>query len=573
MDAKRRAAIIKKIVSSKAFDRYSRFDPNYTIQNRVWFVTAVVDSVLDGFPRPADSKVELMAHTIVSDANFAVMLERGMEPNIGLDADTRKKERKDCVRRVETIYGVLGEKSALAKEGDDRWMRYRKFIARRRYRGLERMIHQVNPNDKGFMRYPHECEKDQTWRVNIDAQPKWKKASPGPDGVPLIVNDGVAADEAVKKIWERSFPKGKECDGNLLDCANAVGCILLDTLFEAADVPPVFEKIMERGPDFLRVINPNQEPGLHLLWDDEDELKTLFSKVEVKESDFQIGDHVVVRNHPIYLNLEPAGLWSAEHSLVANLGNRNPNSGKGIRFGGHGIPNPFTIPVVYDALTRSLQTKLNRVYAIMDRFFRFKLDPSDPLGLPSPQATVLSRTGLQCRDPRTGQMVKFDGFVIFFDFEFDDYTKPPKRGKAATKHDGEAGNPVILFDIREKREIAIAPRIEGNKIEDQISRMNLFPQGDRVPMTLLQRDTFKPGDQYHERTAWGVPFRDEGTVRVHPLFSGPGGTINQFERKQMPTGGSRYFRITTTDPVALVTRPKVNLSDPYVGFLIAMSAI
>ena len=76
MDAKRRAAIIKKIVSSKAFDRYSRFDPNYTIQNRVWFVTAVVDSVLDGFPRPADSKVELMAHTIVSDANFAVMLER-----------------------------------------------------------------------------------------------------------------------------------------------------------------------------------------------------------------------------------------------------------------------------------------------------------------------------------------------------------------------------------------------------------------------------------------------------------------------------------------------------------------
>ena len=153
MDAKRRAAIIKKIVSSKAFDRYSRFDPNYTIQNRVWFVTAVVDWCSMASRAPPTARSRDGSHN-----RLRRQFRRHARARNGAQYRARRghqeDERKDWVRRVETIYGVLGENSALAKEGDDRWMRYRKFIARRRYRGLERMIHQVNPNEQGVHALP-----------------------------------------------------------------------------------------------------------------------------------------------------------------------------------------------------------------------------------------------------------------------------------------------------------------------------------------------------------------------------------------------------------------------------------
>jgi hypothetical protein len=576
VDTKRRAAIIKTLVNGKFLDKYSSFDPNYSPQNRVWFVSAIVDAVINAFPRPDDDKVEGLAREIIGDANYAVMLDRELEPSVGLDIKLRKTERKDVVRRVEAIYGVFAQKKELVTYGVETsrsklLVALRKFVASRRYRGVVRMIYQVNPNSNGFMRYPHECETDQHWRVNVDAQPLWKKT--GTFDVPLTVADNAAPDVAAKQIWEKPFLKGHECEGNLLDCANAACCILMDTLFEAADPAMFLKAIQQRAPGYLLIVNPNKEQGTHFLWDKETEWHNVFSKELVREADFQIGDHVVVQNHGLYLSLIPQGLWSAEHSLVTNLGNRNASDGKGLRFGGHGLDDPFSMATIYDDLIKTLQTHLHRIYTIADLFLRFMRDPTDPAGIP--QGQVATRPNLEVKDPRTQKKIKFDGYELYFDFVYDNYRKPPKGGKRPTLKEGEGANPVVVFDIKQNNEIAIAPTTEKNTILDQMAKMNT----SEVPiMIFIQRvpGTPAPGENYYARAAWQVPYVDAATNKgsFHPLFGGPGGTFKQLERKQMPTGDGRYFRADPeSESGATITRPNVDTDDAYLNYLAGISAI
>lgn len=119
MDSKRRAAIIKTLLSGKGLEKYSRFDPNYSAENRRWFVSAVVDAVLNDTPSWEEDKVESRARAIISDANFSLQFDRDMEPNIGLEPSFKKLERKERARRVEALYGVIAQKKELAKDADD----------------------------------------------------------------------------------------------------------------------------------------------------------------------------------------------------------------------------------------------------------------------------------------------------------------------------------------------------------------------------------------------------------------------------------------------------------------------
>lgn len=592
MDSKRRASIIKTLLSGKGLEKYSRFDPNYSAENRRWFVSAVVDAVLNDTPSWEEDKVESRARAIISDANFSLQFDRDMEPNIGLEPSVKKLERKELARRVEALYGVIAQKKDLAKDADDSskpLVQLRRFVARRRYRGVMRMVYQVNPNSLGFMRYPYDCADNVHWRVNIDAQPFWTPLGTGDVPLTLVKIDtdhdnqpdaDVDAADAAASIWSRPFPKNEsdptaheECKSNLLDCATATSCVLIDTLFEAIDPSPFFKSFNKRAPNQLQIVNPHKNQGTHYLWEDESEWRNVFSKDLVLEADFQIGDHVVVQNHGLYPALVPGGLWVAEHSLVTNLGNRNPNSGKGIRFGGHGLDDPFTMPTVYDHLIKELQTQLHRTFKIADLFLRIqRKDPADPSEVPA--GNVIVSPNLEVKDPRTQQKIKFDGYTIFFDVTYDNYKKPPKKGRRPTITEGEGDNPLVIFDIKETNEIAIARPTLKNKLVDQMGRMN---QATDSIMVFIKRvpGTPAPGENYYARSAWQVPYVDNTTDKVvfHPLFGGPKGSFVQLERKQMPTGVGRYFRNDPDQAGAFITRPKIDITNLYTGYLRSVGAI
>ena len=186
----------------------------------------------------------------------------------------------------------------------------------------------------------------------------------------------------------------------------------MDTLFEADDPKAFFKAIKNRAPNHLVIVNPNTGQDTHYLWEKETESSKVFSKEMVLERDFQVGDHVVIQNHGLYPVLIPGGVWGAEHSLVTDLGNRKPNDGKGIRFGGHGIDKPFTIAEIYDHLIKDLQTHLHRTFKIADLFLRImRADPADPHGVPA--GNVIKTPNLEVMDPRTQTKIKFDGYLVF----------------------------------------------------------------------------------------------------------------------------------------------------------------
>lgn len=574
--AARRDNLFKKLRSA------SGFDPNYSVQNREWFIGAVLDAVLAADSTRTDTQIETDVRAVITAANGFAKAERKFKVGVPLNADLEKLERKDVSRRVEVIYGVIGLNHKLAdtSSGD-----LRQFLQKRRYRGVVRMVHQVNPNaTRGFMHYPYDCPGNDTWRVNIDAQPFWKKTSAA--DVPLTVvdkidtnNDGqpdqdVDPHEAAAKIWAKPFLKADVCKGNLLECATAASCILMDTLFEAADAKALFKSIKNRAPNHLLIVNPNKGQDTHYLWEKETETRNVFSRQMVAEADFQVGDHVVVQNHGLYPALIPGGVWGAEHSLVTDLGNRKPNDGKGIRFGGHGIPEPFTIASVYDRLIKKLQTEMHRTFKIADLFLRLlRADPADPSPIPAGQA--IKTPNLEVKDPRTQTKIKFDGYEIFFDVTYDDYEKEPKAGKRPTLTEGEGANPLVIFDIKQTNEIAIARPTLKNKILDQMSRMNTST--NHQVMVFIKRVPGTPpqGENYYARAAWQVPFvdADTETSTFHPLFGGRGGAFKQLERKQMPKGDGRFFRAGHPESGAFATRPTMTTTSQYITYLRSVGAI
>jgi hypothetical protein len=228
---------------------------------------------------------------------------------------------------------------------------------------------------------------------------------------------------------------------------------------------------------------------------------------------------------------------------------------------------------VYDHLIKALQTQLHRTFKIADLFLRFmRADPADPSTLPA--ANVVKTPDLQVKDPRSTQIIKFDGYEIFFDVKYDDYEKPPVRGKRPQRKEGEGANPLVIFDIKQTNEIAIARPTLKNKIQDQVTRMNNASQSI---MVFLKRvpGTPPPGQNYYARAAWKVPFIDGTTdaETFHPLFGGPRGSFVQLERKQMPTGNGRYFRAGHSEPGAFITRPTIAITNQYVNYLSSVGAI
>ena len=312
-----------------------KFDSSYTTKNREWFARAIVDAVAAVKP---DAQVEAEAKRIIGEAHKRVATDRDFTVGLSLDSGVSMFERADVKSRVETIYGVIAQTPTLAETAHDI---LRRFIVRRRYRGAARMVYHVNPNSNGYFLYPGDCPQPPPpgradWRTNVDTKDLWETFTA--EKVPLRVKvpTGGAADPkvAAEKLW---IAHTVACEANLFDCAHALCCVLMDSLFEADDVDKLFKAIHARGPEHLAIYNPTQWPERFFLWEKPTEPRRLFSTEKVLPADLQVGDHVYIWNHGLYPELIPGGDWSGEHAIVTGTGTRKLADGKGFLFSGHGL--------------------------------------------------------------------------------------------------------------------------------------------------------------------------------------------------------------------------------------------
>jgi hypothetical protein len=534
----------------------TKFDKNYTAQNRAWFARAIVDAVAAAKP---DAQVEGEAKRIIGEAHKRVAADRDVTVGLTFDAGTELYERSDVKRRVETIYGVIAQAPALAETAQDE---LRRFIVRRRYRGVMRMVFDVNPNANGYFRYRGACDEPTLpdragWRTNVDARNLWETFTPADAPLRVKVPTAGAADPkaAAEKLW---IAHDVACEGNLFDCAHALCCVLMDSLFEADDDDKLFKAIYARGRAHLTIYNPSQWPEQYFLWERPTEPRRLFSTEEVLPADLQVGDHVYIWNHGLYPQVIPGGEWSGEHAIVTDTGTRKFGDGKGFLFSGHGLDVPETVEQLHDRLVKELQTALHRIYAIARIFLLFR-----STGNASIPASQWGDALLQTTTP-AGTTLDVIAYEVLVDVQYGDYISKPRRDGSPPLVT-EPG--FIAFEIPALKAIAISP--QGiNSIADQMQI------GLRLRTTQLIR-TAEPaaGVSPYERTLWQIAYRDSDTdtEQKFPLFGGAKGTLRLLDRKEMPK--FKFARLRATDAGALVTRPTVDASATYTAFLRTSGAL
>jgi hypothetical protein len=532
-----------------------KFDSNYTARNRAWFAHAVVDAVAAAKP---DDQVEAEAKRIIGEAHKRVAADRGFTVDVPLNEYETMLERGDQARRVEAIYGAIAQAPALADTAQDV---LRRFLVRRRYRAAVRMVYHVNPNTNGYFRYPGDCRQPPPpgradWRTNVDTKDLWETFTAEKVPLRLKAPSGGAADPkaAAEKLW---IAHDVACEGNLFDCAHALCCVLMDSLFEAHDVDKLFKAVHARGREHLAIYNPTQWPEKYFLWEKPTEPRRLFSTEKVLPADLQVGDHVYIWNHGLYPQLIPGGDWSGEHAIVTGTGTRKLADGKGFLFSGHGLDDPQTVEQLHDELVKTLQTALHRTYAIARIFLLFR-----STGDASIPASQWGRELIQMTAP-DGAQIDVVAYGMAVEFRYGDYRRQPRRDGSPPLVT-EPG--FIAFDIPAWKAIAISPQ----GVETVAEQLEL---GIKRTTQLIRTAEPATGGSPYDRTLWKIAYRDSdtNTEQHFPLFGGPRGSLRLLERKEMPK--IKFARLQATDPQAIVTRPTVDTSASYISFLRTSGAL
>jgi hypothetical protein len=102
----------------------------------------------------ADADLESTVTTLLTTAKTLARAKADLKIGIKLDKKRAATERASRGRRVEILYGLIATDPKLADAAN---AAYLDFMARRRYRSIERMQLFVNPNGRGYFRYPDTC--------------------------------------------------------------------------------------------------------------------------------------------------------------------------------------------------------------------------------------------------------------------------------------------------------------------------------------------------------------------------------------------------------------------------------
>jgi hypothetical protein len=538
MDEKKKKDLIKKLSGEKDFDK------DYSAANRRWFVDKLI-RVFEAQGQ-SDAQIEQKTATTIRDAKTVVKAKRDFRIGFRTEEKFARTNRK---RRVEILYGAIAHHPEFTTSANAKFLDY---IARRRYRTIARMELFVNPNSRGFFRYPETCPADQRWRVNVDANGHWDRVAGSKTGLPQTIKPQAGGDvDPVASINKLYVSKKDPCKGNLFDCAVTLSIIFMDSLQESRKPNDLLKALHGRGNPYLSIIHINI--GSHFLTDNS--ANSMFEKLHHPPEDIQIGDHVYIFNHPLYKLFNPTGSWRGEHSLLANCGNRKVESEDGLVFVGHGMVG--TVHKFYNKLLLELQTLLYRAYRIGKLFLEYKRTngSSQPASKVSFSDHVLTDPGGGTRNAR---LYHFD-----IDFKFNDYQKTPTRQNKKPQRT-EHGFVIVhltsenKFGIHEKKSIADA-------LADQ-PLVNIIPF-DRVP--------HDPGEELYDAAYWSIFYPDPttGIITHFPVFNVHRNTV---VIRQVTLKDLFNVPFAKADPAATgahMTRPRVDFGSAYQSFLTTNGAL
>ena len=560
MDEKATKKIVDKLAEA------SKFDADYAKEDRGWFITKVIN-VLSA-QGVTDADIQSKVTTIVSKAKTFVKANGNFKIGVKLDKDNAATERASRGRRVEILYGLIATDPGLLDTGNTALLT---FVAKRRYRSIERMALFVNPNGRGYFRYPNMCPTNQAkngwhWKINKDAEKYWEPLNP-PVDIPIWMKNpptAPASFDPVAAVRSLFTQKSDPCEGNLLDCATTMNVILMDSLLEGSDPKAFMGSLTARNPIYLSIIHVNPpviaQPETFFLTDPSDQ--GLFNKGGISVEDLQVGDHVYIRNHELYKTLRPTGSWSGEHALVTDCGNRDIQSDKGFKFMGHGMPHggeTGAIPRFYKGLLNEINTYLYRSYRLAAIFLNY-LD-SGKTSIPA--SKVQHDTGSATADGKT-----FTVDYYFFDIDFhylDFMAKPPKDAKVAKQKDhgfvvGHAPSEK-QFILHHRRKLADA---KSDGVTDR--RSGVLFAVDSNPDT--------PPKNEFDPVGWILRYLDaSGSPQDYTLFKRSGGSktlsmvsLDMNELYTEPLGRTAAGDVFTT-------RARVSLDSTYLSFLKTAKAI
>ena len=428
---------------------------------------------------------------------------------------------------------------------------------------MTRMDVFVNPNSQGYFRYPRTCSANQTWRVNVDAQPYWESAPPPPEPWPIpLKRPTTGSPDIVQALAKLFTAKSTPCDGNLLDCALTAGAVLLDSLLEAKDPVKLLKELDDRV-----VVGGRTNVALHHItkatqasYIGDDRPTGLFERANVLVGDLQVGDHVYVFNHPLYKVFHPNDDWTGEHSLIYNGGDRDPKSKAGYRLGGHGKEG--TVYSFYADFLKELQTDLHRAFRIGGIFLAWKRSGGT---IPATAQVMTASTTA----PFDGGTVAVDLHQFDVDYKYPDYTKAPKKGKRPEKR--ETG--FVIADVPSLRRFLIlkARRLTDVDLPTWTAEAITFQRSaaagaefDPVPWAIMYLDLSK----VDEDPATPLPALDRWE-----LFERKGSALGQRMLTIDDLFKSPFAKWNVNAQEIGATRPRVSFTAAYKTFLSASGAI
>lgn len=167
-------------------------------------------------------------------------------------------------------------------------------------------------------------------RTNRPTEKSWKRDEYRLD---YVSDGGKNPVEAVQGMFEASADYQSR---NLLYCDHTIHALHLEALVfsrtKRGEGSAWLEKeVTTQGKGWLRLFVPFGSKGDNGRFLAGAADPFLFEHVTVRESDLQVGDHVIVYNHPAYANATLSGVWRLENAVVVQTSPRLLLQGHGSR--------------------------------------------------------------------------------------------------------------------------------------------------------------------------------------------------------------------------------------------------
>jgi hypothetical protein len=278
----------------------------------------------------------------------------------------------------------------------------------------------------------------------------------------------------------------------------------------------------------------------------------LFEQLTVKAEDLQVGDHVLVLNHPLYKVFRPEGFWGGEHSFISEIGSRDSASSafrSSLEVEGHGLSS--TLLGMANEMLEFVNTDIGRVQAVI----KLHLENLKANGRKTTTKVKFSEP----TETLNGAPTVMNVFEYNIPYSYTHFEKGKKTSKTVS-----AG--FVIKEVKGRPEEIQAFNLNGK----DASVAPTFPQPD-VFFRVIFIGTNFASDQF-KLSSWAIVYINPqaGSFDAHPLFE-----TSKLPKLLTFDDLAKSKPIFATDELgdAFVTRPRVDFSPAYQTFLKSNGAI